>query len=335
MKIACLSFTDKGRHLGERLRLETNNQYRVDHYFNKDVEGGIKEALKSIWKDYEGIIFVSATGIAFRMSAKFISHKTVDPAIVVIDDLGRFSISLLSGHIGGGNKLAKDMAKALGAMPVITTATDSRGIESVDLFAEKNDYYIENIKSVTTITSMMVNDKYVGVYTEDKNQIAYSKTINVEDLRQIDRKIKGLIIVSSTNEFKNIDIPYTILRPKNINIGIGCRKGISSEKIIGAIKDQLEKFNLSRKSLKSLGTIEVKKDEKGILEASEYFNLPLKIFTVEEIKEVEDKFSKSQFVKDAVGVYSVSGPVAYLQGGEMISEKSKHEGITISISKEV
>ena len=335
MKVACLSFTDKGRDLGEELKLQADSKYIVDHYYNKDIEGGIKGALESIWSKYDGIVFISATGIAFRMSAKFIDHKAIDPAIVVIDDLGRFSISLLSGHIGGGNELAEDMAMAIGALPVITTATDARGIEGIDLFAKKNDYYIEDIKSVTPLTSMMVNGEYVGLYTEDNNPIDYNKVLRVDDLKKIDNKVKGLIIVSSEEKFERIDVPYTILRPKNINIGLGCKKGVYGERIIQAIEDELKKCNLSPKSLKSIGTIEIKKDEVGIIQASEYFDLLLKIFTVEEIQKVEDKFSKSQFVKDTVGVYSVSGPVAFLQGGEMISEKSKHKGITISISKEV
>lgn len=334
MKLACLSFTNRGRDLGERLRLNIKGNYEIDHYFNKDVEGGIKEILGTIWNEYDGIIFLSATGIAFRMCAKFIEDKTIDPALVVIDDLGKFSISLLSGHIGGGNELAKDLAKVIKAIPVITTATDGRGIESIDLFAKRNDYYIEDIKSITAITSMMVNEDYIGLYSEDDVEIDYDRSIKVKDLDNIDSKIKGLIIVSSTSGFKNINIPHTILRPKNINIGIGCKKGIHSEKIIKAIEDEFEKHTLSIKSIKSIGTIEVKKDELGIIETSKYFNLPLKIFTIEEIRKVEGNFSKSQFVKDTVGVYSVSAPVAFLQGGQVISEKSKHGGITISLSKE-
>lgn len=335
MKVACLSFTDKGRDLGEKLKSIKNHKYKIDHYSNRDIDGGIKEALKSIWEEYDGIIFISATGIGVRMSADFIKHKTIDPAIVVIDDLGRFSISLLSGHIGGGNQLAKDIAEEIGAISVITTATDSRGIESIDIFAKKNNYYIEDIKSITSITSMMVNGENIGLYTEDNKMINYDKLTEIKDLKNIAPKVKGLIIVSSKKEFKNINIPYTILRPKNINIGIGCRKGVAGERIIQAIEEELKRFNLSTNSIGSIATIELKKDEAGIIQASKYFNCPLKIFTVEEIKEVEDKFSKSQFVKDTVGVYSVSGPVAFLQGGKIISEKSKHNGITISISKEI
>ena len=140
MKVACFSFTDKGKLLGEKLKSMETYKYKIDHYVNKDLDGGIKEILKLVWDKYEGIIFISATGIAVRLSAPFIKDKTIDPAILVIDDLAKFSISLLSGHLGGANELAKYMAKLLGAIPVITTATDNRNIESIDMFAQNNGY---------------------------------------------------------------------------------------------------------------------------------------------------------------------------------------------------
>lgn len=334
MKIACLSFTDKGFELGDKLQSIDTDKYKIKHYFNRDIDVGIKNILGFIWKEYDGIIFISATGIAVRMSAPFIQDKTVDPAVVVIDDLGKFVISLLSGHIGGANKITLDIASLIGANPVITTATDNRLIESIDLFANTNNYYIEDINSITKIVSLMVNGKKVGLYTEDDKIIDYKDALIVKDLDNIDQTIEGLIVVSSKTKIEDISIPFTILRPKNINIGVGCRKRVEAIRIINAIEDELEELGLSTQSIKKIGTVEVKKDEKGIIETSQHFNCPLKIFSIDQIKDIEGKFSKSQFVKDTIGVYSVSEPVAFLLGGEMISEKSKYDGITISISKE-
>lgn len=334
MKIACLSFTDSGCLIGNRLETLEIDKYEIHHYSNRRIDGGIKSILTSIWYEYEGIIFISATGIAVRMIAPFIKDKTIDPAVVVIDDMANFSISLLSGHIGGANEIASDMAKLLGITPVITTATDNRMIESIDMFSRANDYYMEDIKSITYMTSMMVNDKAIGLYTEDDKSINYDKLIRVKDLNDINCKIEGLIIISSQKIINDINIPFTILRPKNINIGIGSRKGVESSKVIEAIENELDSLNLSTDSIKTIGTVEVKKDEKGIIEASKYFNCPMQIFSIEEIKKVEDKFTKSQFVKDTIGVYSVSEPCAFLLGGQIITGKSKYNGITISISKE-
>ena len=336
MKIACFSFTDNGKELGEKLKKINSDKYMIHHYENKKIEGGIKLLLNHAWKEYDGLIFISSTGIAVRMINPFIEDKTKDPAIVVLDDMGKFSISLLSGHIGGANVLAKDIGESLGSIPIITTATDNRGIESVDIFAKANNYHMEDMKTVTTITSLMVNQKTIGLYTEDDKMINYKNIIRVKDLNSIDDKIEGLIIISSENlrDIK-MTIPTTHLIPRNINIGIGCRKGVEGKRIIEAVEEVLEKLNLSKESVQAIGTVEVKKDEEGIIEASKHFNCPMKIFTIDEIKVVEDKFEKSQFVKDTIGVYSVSEPCAYLLGGRLIHIKSKHNGITISISKEI
>ena len=247
--------------------------------------------------------------------------------------MGRYVISLLSGHIGGANDLTTYIAEKINALPIITTASDSRGIESIDLFAQKNNYLMEDIGSVTSLTAMMVNGKKIGFYSEDRERIKYDNLVLLKTLDEIDETIEGLIVVSSST-MENINIPHTILRPKNVNIGIGCRKGVERDRIIEAIETAFREVDLSPKGIKSIGTVEVKKDEAGIIEAAGHYNRPLEIFTIEEIAEVEDRFEKSQFVKDTIGVYSVSEPVAYLLGGELITRKSKHNGITISIAKE-
>ena len=337
MKIACLSFTHKGKELGDKLKtLSEKGKYLFHHYSNDEIEGGIKSRLDYIWKEYNGLVFISSTGIAIRMINSYIKNKTMDPAIVVIDDCGRFSISLLSGHLGGANELSNWIAKAIDAMPVITTASDNRGIEAIDIFAKKNNYYMDNMKLVTKITGIMVNGKTLGFYSEDNKTINYPNIVTVKDLNNIPSEIEGLVIVSSENQqIENINIPYIYLRPRNINIGIGCRKGVDGKRIIESVKSAMKELNLSENSIQAIGTVEVKKDEEGIIEAAKYFNCPIKIFAIEEIKEVEDKFEKSQFVKDTIGVYSVSEPSAYLLGGKLIKEKSKYNGITISISKEI
>lgn len=333
MKVACFSFTDMGKKIGNKLIKLVDADYSFTHYHNGEIEGGIKSLIPYAWNDYDGLIFIGATGIAIRMINPFIDNKIKDPAVIVIDDLGRYIISLLSGHIGGANDLTNYIGKKLGALPIITTASDSRGIESIDLFAKKNNYFMEDMNSIKELTSLMVNNKKIGFYSEDKKAINYNNLIPLEELKELETDIEGLIIVSS-NIIKNINIPHTILRPKNINLGIGCKKGIEARRIKEAIENSLKEVNLSTKSIKSMATVEVKKHEAGIIEAAEFYNCPLKIFTIEEIEQVEEMFQKSQFVKDSIGVYSVSEPSAYLLGGQLIMRKSKHNGITISISKE-
>lgn len=333
MKIACLSFTDSGSQIGEKLERLKVQGYQFSHYHNKKLDGGIKSCLPRIWDDVDGLVFISSTGMAIRLSQPYIKDKSIDPAVVVVDDMGRFSISLLSGHLGGANELAELIGEKLNSISVITTASDNRNIEAVDLFAKKNNYHLENLRSLTRISALMVNGKKIGFYSEDSKIIDYPNLKIIKDLDNIEADIEGLIMVSSST-IKPKNLPYALLRPKNLNIGMGCRKGVEGDRIIKAIEKSFEGLNLSTKSIKSMGTVEVKKEEEGIIQAAKYFNIPLKIFSLEEIGQVEERFDKSQFVKDTIGVYSVSEPSAYLLGGELILQKSKHNGITISIAKE-
>ena len=197
---------------------------------------------------------------------------------------------------------------------------------------------MKNMGAVKKVTAMMVDGKKIGFYSEMDEVIGYDNLVVLESLDNIDSSIDGIIVVSSQYNLhlEEIKSKYEIcqLIPRNINIGIGCRRGVEGTKIIEAIEKELDELNISTKGIKAIGTVEVKKDEVGIIKAAKYFDCPLKIFTLDEILEVEDKFEKSQFVKDTIGVYSVSEPSAYLLGGKMITGKSKHNGITISIAKE-
>lgn len=338
MKIALISYTKDGKKIGDKLvKYRKEAQYKkvciVHHYENSQIQGGIKEHIERIFQEYDGIIFISAAGIAVRMISPYIKNKETDPAVLVIDDLGRFTISLLSGHIGGGNELTQWASSILGSVSVITTASDIRGIEAIDIFAKKNNYIIEDTKAAKTIMTMMVNGEKIGFFTEDKEIIDYSNLVLIKDLNNIEN-ISGIIAVTYMEQLK-LDLPHVLLRPKAINIGIGCRKNIDTEKIIDFIKDLLKENNLSQKSIKALGTIEAKKDEKGIIEAAQFFKCPLKIFSVKDIKKIENKLSKSDFVKATVGVYSVAEPCACLLGGNIKVFRKQKDGITLSISTEV
>lgn len=333
MKIGVFSFTEKGGDLGDKIK--TLVTYDIVHYRNKDIEGGIKSLVDKSMEIFDALVFISATGIAVRLVAPYLKHKSQDPAVISIDDLGRFTISLLSGHIGGGNELTLELAKHIESIPVISTASDIRGFEALDLFAKKHNYHMEDKKDLTKIMAMMVNDKGIGFYSEDKVIIDYPHLKIIRDLNNIENKdIQALIIISSSNIQTALEIPHIVLRPKNINIGIGCKKDISGERIIEAMDQSLDLLSLSNKSIKAMGTVEIKKNEQGIIDAAKHFSCPLEIYSIEDIREVEDKFEGSKFVKDTIGVASVSEPCAYLLGGQILLGKSKHNGITVSISKE-
>ena len=163
-KIAVYSFTEKGNLLGEKLS-GLEDDFIIDHFYNAKTAGGIRSLIPDDFKNRDALIFISSTGIAVRMIKDYIKDKTQDPAVLVIDDMGRFVISLLSGHLGGANALTEKIAKLLGAVSVITTASDGRNIEAVDLFAQKNNYAILSMEDAKIITSLMVDGKAIGFYS--------------------------------------------------------------------------------------------------------------------------------------------------------------------------
>lgn len=332
MRIACLSFTKRGALLGESLLEVKSPNYSFHHFSNSSLEGGIKAFLNENWSLYGGFVFISATGIAVRMIFPYIESKTIDPAVLVIDDNGKFVISLLSGHIGGANELTNFIAGEIKGIPVITTASDAREIDSVDIFAKHNNYFIEDIDSVSKITAFMLDNRKLGLFSEDNKKIKYDNIEYITSLESIGKDIEAIIIVSSKNDIDRIPILNTVLRPRVINIGIGARKDIETSIVVEAIGYALLEKGLSQNSIKSIGTVDVKADEKGIIEAAEFFKVPLEIFTRERIKEVQDRFEKSEFVLKTIGVSSVSEPCAFILGGEMILNKYKYNGVTVSLA---
>lgn len=320
MKLACIAFSKEGLKIAAKI--ERSGFFEVDVY-RKD---SYKEKLKDIFNEYKGIVFIGSTGIAVRLCAPFIIHKTVDPAVVVVDDLGKFSISLLSGHLGGANELAVKISEILDCQAIITTASDNRNIEAIDMFAKSNGLYIESMEAAKKITALMLEERPIKIDSEIKLNMKYSQ-INNEDY-------DGVVFVSSKQSISSSK-PFCILRPRNIIVGMGCKRGKTKDEILQAIEEVFTKSNLSMKSIKSVATVDVKSDEQGIIEACRALGCPMQIFSRTEISKVENRFAASDFVRSSIGVTSVCEPCAYLTGGEIIVHKTVINGITIALAKEI
>lgn len=323
MKIACLSFTKAGEEIGKKIK--DNLKYEVKLFNKEELKQELHKKIEGIFSSYDGIIFVSSTGIAVRLISPYLISKLSDPAVVVIDDMGRFTISLLSGHIGGANELTNEITGILGSIPVITTASDGRGIEAVDVFAKKNNLFIENIKAAKTITSMMVEGKRIALISDLDLNINYNNLVESEP--------DGYIVVTYKTDFKS-HLPFCILRPRILNIGIGCRRGKSSDEILDFITSVFRENNFCIKSIRAIGSIDIKADELGIIKAAKKLNCEFRTFTKKEITIVQDKFKGSSFVESQIGVKSVAEPSACLLGGEIILKRTAKNGITLSISKQ-
>ena len=277
--------------------------------------------LEKTFNKYDLHIFVAATGAVVRIIEGKFKSKDTDPAVITVDDHANFVISLLSGHLGGANKECEKIAHGIGAIPVITTASDVGGKIAVDTFSQKIKAKLEDLEGAKRVTSLIVNGEKVSLHLP-KNIVSH------------DENSAGAIIVSNR---KNIEISKII--PQNIFIGIGCKRGVSKEHIIEKLKYAMDKQNLELSAIKMAASAWVKSDEIGLLEAMKELDIPIKFFEKEEILKLEDLIEeKSEYVKKTIGVYGVSEPCAFLASsgkGAFLAKKIKLDGMTLSIFEEV
>ena len=307
----------KGHLKGYDIDVFTLKKYDVENTIQiEDFTANINEK----FFQYDGHIFIMASGIVVRKIAELIGTKDKDPAVLLIDEGKHFVISLLSGHLGGANELTYLLAETLNLIPVITTSSDVTGKIAVDTISQKLNAELEDLKSAKDVTSLIVNGQKVNILLPEN--------VKVNGKNSAD----GFILVSNR---KNIE--YTRIYPKNLILGIGCKKDTKAEDILFAIEDCLNKNNLDIKSVKKIATVDVKENEKGLIDAAKSLNLDLEIISREEIKKIQDQFEGSDFVEKNIGVRAVSEPVALLassQEGDFIEMKAKYNGITISIYEE-
>lgn len=334
MKAAILSFTNRGGKLNEIICTGLKNQgmtangYTTVKYaygtslktFNK-----LNDLMKQLFETMDGIIIIGACGIAVRAIASFLKSKSEDPGVLVIGEDGKYVISLLSGHIGGGNELCRCVAKLIGAVPVITTATDINNKFAADSWAIKNNLIITDISLIKEISGAVINDEKVGFYSEYpiKGELPTELTGN-------DKSDIG-ISISKDVTFK--PFPKTLnLVPRNIVLGIGCRKDTEEAVIEDMVKDIFCRFNLEERRICKICSIDVKCKEEGILKLSETLQAEFVTYTAEELKKVPGDFNGSEFVRKTVGVDNVCERSAFIGSGygKRLIPKTSFSGVTLS-----
>jgi len=338
VKWAVLTLTKGGLEQAKRIKNIINEVdiYTLPKWKDSqayEIEGKLDEFVGNIFDKYSTLVFIMATGIVIRSIANHIKHKAIDPAILVMDEKGEFVISLLSGHLGGANDAARLLSKKLGARPVITTSSDVNDTMAVDTIAMKLNCVLDNFEQAKNITALIVNKEKVGIKSDIP--ISFNLPENIVKVDDDSKDIKGVIYVTNKMKF-DFSTPKVQIIPRNIVVGIGCRKGIHKDHIIDVVNRFLCINNVHPKSIKHFATVDVKKDEQGIIEASKYFNVPLKIISREQIRMVEQKFEISDFVKKTIGVGAVCEPCAYLSSmkGQFIMRKTPAQGVTVCLLEE-
>lgn len=342
MKTAVIALTRKGSELAVKLGEELNcdiyikkefieNGRQNIHPINKDFTGFVGDMFAA----YRGIIFIMACGIVVRAIASYIKDKRTDPAVVVIDEMGKFVISLLSGHIGGANKLAQEVAVKTGGTAVITTATDVNDVLAFDLLATENGCIIENIGTLKYISSELVNGGCVGLNSEFcLNGRLPDNIIQIEDAANAECRYS--VLISNNLCVEQDTSKVLIIRPGNLILGIGCKKGISGEQICEAVEEFMLLNGKSILSLKHVATVDLKEKEKGILDFCSRYRLELKIVKRRDIEKIESSFTRSDFVKEKIGIAGVAEPCAVLssKNARLIIKKTVYKGITLALSEE-
>ncbi|WP_459195454.1 cobalt-precorrin 5A hydrolase [Wukongibacter baidiensis] len=340
---AIITLTKGGMDLGLKLLKEyedttlfINKRFKPTGERVEIIKGSIKELIEEIFHEYKCLIFIMATGIVVRTIAPYLQSKALDPAVIVMDEKGRNVISLLSGHLGRANEITLDIARRLKSNPVITTASDVNNSLAVDTLAMELGLSIDNLKDATKITSHIVNGESVGIQSQIKINLKLPDNITVLEKDEDSEGLKGIIYITNEMEILKHNLDKVVLRPRNLIIGVGCRKGKPAEEIIEAIKVSLDKVRKSEASIKEIATIDVKKDEEGIIEAAGYYKVPLSVIEREEVRKIEKDFETSDFVRNAIGVGAVAEPVAFIasEDGEVIMKKTRFGGITIAIVEE-
>ncbi|MCL2643105.1 MAG: cobalamin biosynthesis protein [Candidatus Bathyarchaeota archaeon] len=324
-----------------------------------ELEGKVGEFIRENYRKYDAFVAVMATGITIRAVAPYLESKLSDPAIIGVDAAGKFVISLLSGHYGGANGLSKIIAKGIGATPVITTASDSVGKQSVDEFAKLWHLTIENPKSLAPVNAAIVNgDNVVLVFVGDVKMpttsaatvvgASFFEVKRVDTLEEAVSVVKGYdagaivvkegLLLLEFEEFEEFDTPCTLLRAKRIVVGLGCRRDSKSEHLVEAVNAALEIVGLPAERIDRFVSVDIKRDSAAMLDAAKLFGVPLEFLSVEALRSLNhpDLSPDSKLVQEKIGVGGVCERASLIIAGKnssLILKKNKLNGTTVAIAK--
>jgi cobalt-precorrin 5A hydrolase len=320
-------------------------KYNQNGVFTLDKKLG--DFIKDTYSTVDALVAVMATGIVIRSVAPLLESKLTDPAIVGVDATGKFVISLLSGHYGGANELARTIAKGIGATPVITTASDVTGKMSVDELARNLHLTIQNPESLVAVNSAIVNDDHIVIVLISDVKIPIN-IINCYEIKKAETRAQALEIISHydagviiTHEPMSIAKfvkPFTILKTKKIVVGLGARKDSTKESMIEGVDTVLERVHIPLERVDRFATVDIKRNSKPMVEAVESLGAPLEFLSVDELRSVSyDNLSPdSAMVQEKIGVGGVCERAALLIAGKnskLLIKKTKLNGVTVAIAE--
>lgn len=361
-EIAVICYTEGGKQTGRELiaglrklgRNPRGYQFRQeDEEFQQFLDG--KQLAEDCFREQKAMIFICAAGIAVRMISPFVTSKQTDPAVLVIDERGHFVIPLLSGHLGGANELAKQCRDILRiredgflSTAVITTATDLHGMPAIDELSRIMGWRLSDLLLVKKVSAevlkgkpliLQMDDHFTDSYIEKVKNEVLAWNAQVEFTEDQNYRSFGNNTVLFTYAAVSGDGKESGLRviPQIFTLGIGCKKGTTKEAVQRELKTFFEHVQIDIRAVKKACSIDLKKDEPGIVEALGEAKIPFQTYGTEQLSELEGDFSDSEFVKKTTGVGNVCerSAVAGCEGkGIVYIPKYASHGITIALAVE-
>lgn len=406
MQIDIMSFTGRGIRLSEKIRdeiLVEQEDYEVHLYTKYGKYQNLADAERKIWQKQEqnaagwknqvyvketiydwmrarfeqnrkgnktAVIWIGACGIAVRAMAPSLRDKLTDIPVLVVDEAGQFVIPVLSGHYGGANNLARLLADRIGAVPVITTATDVNHAFAVDVFAKENVLLIQNKAQIAAVSSKVLDGKKIVMLTDGKieGNVPDSVILSAMKICEEENLIVPDVIISARYPVKKLLLNQVMdeqlevkahteplwLVPRSIILGMGCKRGKSCEEIEQFVLETLEQEQIAIQAVNALATIDLKKEEPGFLQFAEKYGLDFLAYPKEVLKEIPGFFSSSEFVSQTVGVDNVCERAALaacqkeepkvccdssenqkkvLSRGRLLLRKKAKDGMTLAIAE--
>ena len=318
MKLAYLAFTEQGERLAARLAAALG--------------GGVQRCggscSLSAWTaahfpQSDGLVYIGAAGIAVRAIAPHLQSKTSDPAVVVVDECARYAIPILSGHLGGANDLARAIGRVCGALPVLTTATDVNGVFAVDEWAKRQNCRIMNPERIKTVSAKLLAGGTVTV--QSAWPIAGQPPRNVHQGENSGADVL-LELRPSPGEALH-------LVPRIAVLGVGCKKNVLPQTLEAALAAFLTGAGVCEQAISAVASIDLKKEEPGLLAFCAAHGWPLKTYSAEQLRAVEGRFTPSAFVQRVTGVDNVCERSAVLaSGGTLCRGKTAGDGVTMALA---
>ena len=376
---------------------------RVSASSSEEEAGACVSGVGGSNRQCDAIIFVGATGIAVRAIAPFICGKAVDPAVLVINEAGRYVISLLSGHLGGANALARTAASLIEAEPIITTATDTESAFAVDTFAKENGFLLTDLRKAKEVSAKVLRGEKLRIYSDipmerlvqrparheaelvpaqeidhadiiisyrthilkpaserdagasdrpsdasETQHPAYQNAelsdartdaVQVHSLLDRDSAASGSLGISAHPAEKSSQAIGLRLIAKRVHVGLGARKGVTQAEVAAAVATCLEDAGIDQRAVVALASIDLKKQEAGILAYSYESGVPFVTYTAEELRTVEGAFAGSSFVQSVTGVANVCERAAAYAAersghAEVLVHKTIHGNVTTAVAVE-